>query len=182
MLTVLTSAIGVFIATNIDDLVVLTALFGSRWLTNPQIVGGQYLGMSALVAMSVLAAVGLATVPDRWVGLFGVVPLALGIRGLISRHENRPAIATTTFGVASITIANGADNVSVYTPVFREVGRATIGYVATFAVLVGVWLLGAAFLASRKPVAQLLERSGHWIIPCVFIVIGATLLIATIPD
>jgi cadmium resistance protein CadD (predicted permease) len=173
VLTVLTSAIGVFIATNVDDLVVLTALFGSRWLTNPQIVGGQYLGMSALVAMSVLAAVGLATVPDRWVGLFGVVPLALGIRGLISRHENRPAIATTTFGVASITIANGADNVSVYTPVFREVGRATIGYVAT---------LGAAFLASRKPVAQLLERSGHWIIPCVFIVIGATLLIATIPD
>jgi cadmium resistance protein CadD (predicted permease) len=179
---VLASAVGVFVATNIDDLVVLTALFGSRRLKTPQIVAGQYLGMGALVAISVVAAAGLATIADRWVGLLGIVPLALGIRGLFDRlDENRPAVATSAFGVAAITIANGADNVSVYTPVFRQVGRDTVGYIVVFAVLVACWLAGAAFLASRKAVVGILDRWGQWIIPCVFIAIGATLLISTIP-
>jgi cadmium resistance protein CadD (predicted permease) len=183
VLTVLTSAVGVFIVTNIDGLVVLTALFGSRRLTNQQIVVGQYLGMGALVAISVAIAVGFATIPDRWVGLFGIVPLALGIRGLLQSHsESRPAVVTSTVGVAAITIANGADNVSVYAPIFRGAGRAATDYIAIFAMLVGVWLAGAAFLASRKSVVKLLDRWGRWIIPCVFIAIGATLLIGTLTN
>jgi cadmium resistance protein CadD (predicted permease) len=181
VLAVLISAVGVFAATNIDDLLVLTALFGTRRLTTPQIVAGQYLGMSVLVAISVVAATSLASVPDRWIGLFGLVPLGLGIRGLTHRQSDGPqAVVTSTLGVAGITIANGADNVSVYTPVFRDAGRDTIGYIAAFAVLVAVWLAAAAFLVSRKPIVRVLDRWGHWLIPCVFMTIGATLLVGTI--
>lgn len=181
MLAVLIPAVGVFVATNIDDLLVLTALFGTRRLTTRQIVAGQYLGMSVLVAVSVVAAASLSSVPDRWIGLFGVVPVGLGVRGLVRRHGDGPqAVVTSTVGVAAITIANGADNVSVYTPVFRDAGRDTIVYIVIFAVLVAVWLAGARFFVSRKPVVRLLDRWGDWIIPCVFIAIGATLLIGTI--
>ena len=37
-----------------------------------------------LVAASAVAALGLLVVPDRWVGLLGLVPLTLGIRGLVA--------------------------------------------------------------------------------------------------
>ena len=182
MLAVLPLATGAFIATNIDDLVVLTALFGSPRPTPPQIVTGQYLGMSVLVAISVVAAAGLtAAVPERWIGLLGIVPLGLGIRGLLGRRDEAPpAVVTSTLGVVAITIANGADNVSVYAPLFHEAGRGTFGFVAIFAVLIAVWLAAARFLATRRLVVRLLDRWGRWLIPCVFIAIGATLLIGTI--
>jgi cadmium resistance protein CadD (predicted permease) len=76
-------AIGVFAATNVDDLVVLTVLFlACRAEGQPkawQIWAGQYVGIAALVAASGAAALGLAIVPESWVGLLGLVPVALGV-------------------------------------------------------------------------------------------------------
>jgi cadmium resistance protein CadD (predicted permease) len=174
------SAVAVFAGTNIDDLVVLTALFGSRQVGRREIIVGQYLGIGALVAISVIASVGLVVVPDRWVGLFGIVPLGLGIRGLMRGTEAGAVPVKSAIGVAGITMANGADNVSVFTPIFRKAGWGTLVYVAAFAVLVAVWLAIASFLASRQPVGALLERWGHRIVPVVFIAIGALLIAGTI--
>ena len=180
MTGLIVSAVAVFAGTNVDDLVVLTALLGSQQVERRRIVVGQYLGIVALVAVSVIAAVGLVIVPDRWVGLFGLIPLGLGVRGLVRGSEHGPVMVRSTIGVAGITIANGADNVSVYTPLFRQAGWGTLVYVAVFAVLIAIWLAAAAFLASRRPVIALLERWGHQIVPLVFIAIGSLLIVGTI--
>ena len=42
--------------------------------------------------------------------------------------------------------------------------------------LVAVWLAAASFLATREPVAAVLDRWGHRIVPLVFIAIGLVLL------
>ena len=86
MLATIGSAIGLFAATNIDDIVVLTVLFlaSSRGKPRPwQIVAGQYLGFITLVVISVIAALGLTIVPDEWVGFLGLIPLGIGIWTLI---------------------------------------------------------------------------------------------------
>jgi cadmium resistance protein CadD (predicted permease) len=126
-------AVGVFAGTNIDDLMVLTVLFLSARATSKpqpwQIWAGQYTGIGVLVAVSAVAALGLTIVPDRWVGLLGLVPFALGVKGLAAAirargHDDPPAPATAPglISVAGVTIANGADNISVYTPMFRTIG------------------------------------------------------------
>ncbi len=170
------TAIAVFAATNLDDLVVLIALDGSRTVGRRQIVVGQSLGLAALVAVSIIAALGLVVVPERWIGLFGVVPLALGVRGLLRRSPEGATVVTTTLGVAGVVIANGADNVSVYVPLFRQAGWGTLVYVAVFAIMVAVWLAAAAYLASRERVAEVLDRWGYRIVPLVFIAIGVVLI------
>jgi len=175
VLALIASAIGVFVGTDIDDLVVLTALFGSRQVGSRQIVLGQYLGMLVLVVISLVAAIGLVIVPDRWVGLFGVIPLGLGVRGL-RRGAEHPVIVRTTFGVAGVTIANGVDNVSVFTPIFHHAGWGTVVYIAVFAVLIAVWIAAARYLATRPPIVAVLDRWGHRIVPIVFIVIGLALI------
>ncbi|HEX4529288.1 MAG TPA: cadmium resistance transporter [Acidimicrobiia bacterium] len=183
MLAVVGSAIVVFAATNIDDLVVITVLLGSKHVDRRQLLVGQYLGISTLVAISGIAAIGLVVVPDRWVGLFGIIPLALGVRGLLHHGTHGPVLVKTTLGVAGITIANGADNVSVYTPIFRQEGWGdTLVYLAVFAVLVAVWVAIGAFLASRPSIARILDRWGHRIVPIVFIAIGTILILGTIRD
>jgi cadmium resistance protein CadD (predicted permease) len=180
VLVIVASAVGVFAATDIDDLIVLTVLFGSRRLSRWQIVAGQYTGIAALVAVSVLAAAGLRLLPDRWVGLLGVVPLALGVRGLLRGNHDDRDMVNGFAGVVGVTVANGADNVSVYTPLFREAGWGTVGYAIVFAVMVVIWLATAEFLASRAPVAAVLDRWGRWIVPIVYMTIGTLLITSTI--
>ena len=79
--------------------------------------------------------------------------------------------------LAGVTIANGADNIAVYTPVFRTVGATGSAVtVAVFAVLVAVWCLAASWLGAHHRVVAVVERWGHWLVPAVFLVIGALIV------
>lgn len=182
------SAAGMFAGTNIDDIIVLTVLFlTSRASQTPkawQIWAGQYAGIAVLVLASVITALGLTIIPDDWGGLLGLVPFGLGVRSLVlaikarNRGEDRsPAVATGLVSVAGVTIANGADNVSVYTPVFRTIGTGpTLVTIAIFAVGVAVWCVAGSLLSSHKKVIDIVERYGQWIVPAVFMVIGALII------
>jgi cadmium resistance transport/sequestration family protein len=185
------AAIGLFAATNIDDIVVLTVLFlASTRGSMPvwKVVAGQYLGFAVLVAISVVAAAGLTIIPDEWVGLLGLIPLAIGVYGLIRTLRARGAedddddegsiSAVGLLGVAGITIANGADNISLYTPVFRTSPVAdTVVTIIVFFILVAVWCLVARVVGTNKRVTELLERVEHWLVPAVFIGLGLFILI-----
>nr|BFE85143.1 hypothetical protein GCM10020093_077440 [Planobispora longispora] len=89
-----------------------------------------------------------------------------------------PAVATGLLSVAGVTVANGADNISVYTPVFRTVGLpATLVTVAVFAVLTAVWCAAGAWLGSHPKVIAAVERFGHRLVPAVFIVLGCVIVL-----
>jgi cadmium resistance protein CadD (predicted permease) len=152
-----------------------------RW----QIWAGQYTGIAVLVAASGVATAGLAIVPNKWVGLLGLIPFGLGVRGLITTIRSRnngdkadTVIAGTTLAVAGVTIANGADNITVYTPMFRTIGPAnSLLTIAAFAVLIAAWCLAGTWLSSHRPVIAIVKRYGHWIVPGVFVLIGAAIVI-----
>lgn len=183
----LSAAVGMFIGTNVDDMIILTVLFlAARSAGSPkvwQIWVGQYVGVAALVLVSVLGALGLTLVPDDWAGLLGLVPIALGGFGLIKAvrdddDDDAPAIVSGTLAVAGVTVANGADNISVYTPVFRTIGvGATAITIVVFAIGVALWCLAASWMGSHKRVIDLLERYGEMIVPVVFILIGAVIVL-----
>ncbi|MEV4492141.1 cadmium resistance transporter [Micromonospora coxensis] len=173
----------VFAATNVDDIVVLTVLFvAARGTGRPRpwhIVAGQYLGIGALVTVSVVAAAGLLVVPDPWTGLLGLLPIALGVRALFARSDDDepPAVVGSLVGVAGVTIANGADNIAVYVPVFRSLDPASgLVWLLVFAALVAAWCTAAALLGSHPRVVALVGRIGHWLVPAIFIAIGVTIL------
>ena len=188
MLATIGSAIGLFAATNIDDIVVLTVLFlaSSRGKPRPwQIVAGQYLGFITLVVISVIAALGLTIVPDEWVGFLGLIPLGIGIwtlvRGLRRNgdddDDDEKITAVGLWGVAGITIANGADNISLYTPIFRTSAPSDVAImIVVFLILVAVWCAAGRFFATRAAVARLLARWGDIVLPVVLIAIGLVIL------
>ncbi|MDF1479729.1 cadmium resistance transporter [Leifsonia sp. H3M29-4] len=191
MIGTIAAAIGLFAATNIDDIVVLTVLFlattrGS--LKGWQVVLGQYLGFIALVAISVVAALGLTIVPDEWVGFLGLIPLGIGVYGLVRYLRRRSEedddddessiMAGGLLGVAGITIANGADNISLYTPVFRtQPPLDTVVTIVVFLLLVAVWCLVARAIGTNRRMTEALERIEHWLVPVVFIGLGLYILI-----
>ncbi len=191
MLSTIAAAVGLFVATNIDDIVVLTVLFavaarGTSRLRGWQIVAGQYLGLITLIAVSFLAALGLTIVPDEWVGLLGLIPLAIGVLALVRTlrgndddDEAESALkAVGLLGVAGITIANGGDNIAIYTPVFRTMSTTdALVTIVVFLVLLALWCLLARAIGTNEKVTEALEKVEHWLVPVVFIGLGAFILI-----
>jgi len=184
----LAGAVGLFAVTNVDDLVLLTVLFGgSRSPAGTRrIVAGQYLGFGAILAVSLSVSLGARQLPHQFVTALGVIPLALGARagwtawrGRGERGRAAPApVALTTLAIAGVTLANGADNIGVYVPVFALASAPAVSvYLATFLVLVAVWCASSRWLAHRRPIARALSRWGHVVLPAVLMGIGAAILI-----
>lgn len=182
---ILLTAAGAFVGTNLDDFVVLLLIAlsappeGARvW----QVTGGQYLGFAALVALSVAGGALLRAVPVQWAGLFGLIPVALGIRGLLRARRpapeaGEPPRADSVLAVALLTIANGGDNVSVYVLLFRHLNLAgTALTLAVFAVLLAIWCAAALILGRYARVVPGVVRAARWVSPCLFIAIGLIVL------
>ena len=179
------TAFAMFAATNIDDAVVLVVLnvasqaggVPKRW----EIWAGQYLGFSAILLVSFTAALGLRVVPVEWVGLLGLIPLLLGVRGLLNlirarrdRDPDPPVMATGLLSVVAVTVANGGDNIALYTPVFRIIGVADAALtLAVFAVCTALWCLAGQLAVSHQRVVEVLQRSSRWLVPVVFVVLGS---------
>jgi cadmium resistance protein CadD (predicted permease) len=90
------TAVALFAATNVDDLVVL-ALFSaaSRATGRPrrwEIWAGQYLGFAILVGLSLAVGRGLSLILSRWLWLLALIPLTVGVVTLVAaiRQARRP--------------------------------------------------------------------------------------------
>lgn len=169
-----------FAWTNIDDIVLLAVWFAQPRRRVSSIVLGQYVGIGALVALSALGALTALVLPREWIPLVGVVPVALGIKALFDRGgDNEPdgaSAGTGAFSVAAVTIANGADNIGVYVPLFASHPEALPWYVAIFAIGTAVWCALGYALVAHPAVGSRLQRYGHLALPWVLIGIGLHVL------
>src|SRR5882762_491659 len=78
-----------FASTNLDDIFILALFFGSRQFSDKAIVVGQFVGISALIAVSWIGSfIGLVVSP-AYIGLLGFMPIYLGIKGIIRLARNQ---------------------------------------------------------------------------------------------
>ena len=192
ILTSVLQAIGLFAATNIDDIIVLSLFFargaGQRG-TTARILAGQYLGFAGILVAAILVTIGAgAFLPPAAIPYFGLIPLGLGLwaaweawRG-DGDDDDEAKVAGKKVGVgtvAGVTFANGGDNIGVYTPVFLSVEPlAVVAYCVIFLALVAVLVALAKFVATRPPIAEVLERFEHILFPIVLIGLGIVILVS----
>lgn len=189
-------AVAAFVSTNVDDIFVVSALFADSRVRPQSVIAGQFLGVGALVIASAAAAILALAIPEGWISLLGFVPLSLGVRKLLVlrrsaasgdrstedrkiKHEEVVAerrIHSQTLAVAGVTMANGADNIGVYVPLFaKAVGSIGI-YAIVFACMTAIWCgLGYA-LVNNRVLGGPLRRYGHVVLPIVLVVLGIYIL------
>ncbi|BAY09656.1 cadmium resistance transporter [Calothrix sp. NIES-2098] len=188
-----------FVATNIDDILILL-LFFTQVDTNfrrRHIIIGQYLGFLGIIIASLPGFFGGLIVPREWIGLLGILPIAIGLKQLLSRQQETLEVQTVstdfnqtsssnfilsfllsvlhpqTYKVAAVTIANGGDNISIYIPLFAGHNLTSLGVILiVFFVMVGVWCAIAYYLSRHPAIAPILSRYGHHIVPFVLIGLG----------
>ncbi|CAB0548539.1 cadmium resistance transporter [Corynebacterium diphtheriae] len=192
ILTSVLQAIGLFAATNIDDIIVLSLFFargaGQRG-TTARILAGQYLGFAGILVAAILVTTGAgAFLPPAAIPYFGLIPLGLGLWAVWEAwrgdgdDDDEAKVAGKKVGVgavAGVTFANGGDNIGVYTPVFLSVEPlAVVAYCVIFLALVAVLVALAKFVATRPPIAEVLERWEHILFPIVLIGLGIVILVS----
>jgi cadmium resistance protein CadD (predicted permease) len=178
-------AIVLFVTTNIDDIFLLLAFFADPKFRARQVVVGQYLGLAALVAVSILASLISLVLAPAYVGLLGLLPILLGLRQLMDAwrgsDDDDDNVPTASLGnvltVAAVTVANGGDNIGVYTPVFAT---ATPGEILTisavFTIMAAGWCAFAHWLVQHPALGPPIRRFAHITAPFVLIGIGLFVL------
>lgn len=197
LLTAITTGAIAFIATNIDDIVILL-LFFSQTNANfrpRHIVAGQFLGFTVLLILSLPGLFGGLVLSKNWIGLLGLLPMSIGISSLVNQKEDSSkefaAIAEETeastitsffspqtYNVAAITIANSSDNISVYLPLFA--GSNLESFVVTiglFFLLLVIWCYAAYKLTNYKAIVDILTRYVNNIVPFFMMGLGAFIVL-----
>ena len=182
------SAIGVYISTSIDYLIILIILF-AQLSQNKQkwhIYAGQYLGTGLLVGASLVAAYVVNFVPEEWmVGLLGLIPIYLGIRfaivgedaeeeeeEIIERLEHSKA-NQLFWTVTLLTIASGGDNLGIYIPYFASLDWSqTLVALLVFVIGIIIFCEISRVLSSIPLIFETIEKYERIIVPLVFILLG----------
>jgi cadmium resistance transport/sequestration family protein len=188
--------IAAFIATNLDDVVVLMVFFTQInanfrvW----QVVIGQYLGFGVLLLLSLPGYFGGKLVEPQWIGLLGLVPLGIGIKLLFDQDDEDQDSSVQTvvnprlqklliflppqiLQVAAVTVANGGDNIGVYVPLFASKNLlGLLEIIGTFLLMVAVWCWIAWRLVKQPAIGQLFSKYGDRFVPWVFIALGCYIL------
>jgi len=188
LVTAISTGTMAFSATNIDDLVILTLFFSQvnakfrRW----HIIIGQYLGFTALILASLPGFFGGLILPRPWIGLFGLVPIIIGIKSLMNQKADELEEMDTgtdvsvakffnlqTYSVAAVTFANGTDNISIYVPIFASSNwQSLLVILGVFFLLVGVLCYIAHKLTHNQALADFFTKYGNRFMPFVLIGLG----------
>ena len=192
IVTAISTGAMAFSATNIDDLVILTLFFSQvdakfrPW----HIIIGQYLGFTALILASLPGFFGGLILPRPWIGLFGLVPIIIGIKSLMNQETDELEDAETetkvsqesliarffnlqTYSVAAVTFANGTDNISIYVPIFASSNwQSLLVILGVFFSLVGLLCYIAHKLTHNQALAHIFTKYGNRFMPFILIGLG----------
>lgn len=197
MLATLFTAIATFVATSIDYLIILLIFFSQE--RGKSAVGGvslgQYLGTTALIVFSLLAAFGLSFVPEDWmIGLLGLIPLGLGVKILFTKEEEEcedeeeeqkekvmqssHKYGSLVLSMTLLTIASGGDNIGVYIPLFSSQTGGEISLTLLVYYLMIAALLYVSYrFANLKYIGETIEKYERIIVPVVFIGLGIMIML-----
>lgn len=189
MIGTILTAIVAFIATGIDEIVVLTIIFvqATKSKSIKDVYIGQQIGMIVLLALSTLAVFGITLISEKWIGLLGLLPIIQGVRFWINGGddddddeiiEKTNKFNSLILSVAVIAIAGGGEELAIYIPYFASLSPFNLVItLITFNVLAPVWCTLCRKISSLKQIQETIETYERILVPIVFIGLGLFVLI-----
>ena len=186
METVLTLGVALFVVTHLDTVVVISAFCADNDYRVREVLVGHYVGFSIGLTAAVIGAILADELLREWTFLLGIVPLSVGLSGLLRRPpeatvEASRVVPNSIGRIGVVTVAGiglSGENIAVYVPFFADLSPTELTLV------VGLYLVGAGlvFLAARLLVSRVAadgipERVDRWLVPTVLVVVGGYVVV-----
>jgi len=184
LLSLLGLSMVVFVATNIDDIFILLGMLCDPRLRLRQVIVGQYLGLGALYAVSIAGSLVSLVLAPAYVGLLGLAPILIGLKQLYDLGKPDDDVAPESgrsaagvLSVAAITVANGGDNIGIYTPLFATRSWMEVALIgAAFALMTALWIAAAHWFISHPTLGAPIRKHGPRLVPFVLIGLGVLIM------
>ncbi len=183
-------AAAAFVGTNVDNCLVTMAMVAGAPLERAhRIAAGQVIGFAVIVAVAAAAAALLYEFSAAAVGLLGLVPLAIGLHGLVGLWRERRsgrgsaraparAVGRSLTAAALVTIGAGGDNLAAYIALFRVGGSANLVAIALVFVAGEVLVTWLVLTGGRHPKARgAMTTFGSLAVPVLLCVVGMLVML-----
>ena len=185
VLLILLVTAGAFVATNLDNLLLLVAL-NTRYAGRPlPVVAGYFAAMLVVGALALAIGKLAGNAPVEYLGLLGVVPVAIGAVSLArlfrparARGMEEPGSVGAAFATTMTTqLGNGTDTVVTFSILFADSNDAGDFVVALAFCAMPCVFAALAFHGSRHDwLRRLLQGYGQYVTPVILIAVGLYIL------
>ena len=156
ILTTLSVVATTFAATNLDNLVILIGWLLAARFSVSQIFAGYVIGMSFILAASVMIGLVGNLLPVEFLRYLGAIPIAIGLKMLVELWRGRgsetdtnssPAMQRVAVGGIFLTqLSNGTDSVLAFAPLLADSHmNVDLAIAVAFMLMVCVWLALAQY-------------------------------------
>ena len=184
---------GSFVATNLDNLLLLVVLLAATGRYLPILAGYVLSSLVILAVSTVGVAVGVWLDPAA-VGYLGVIPIGLGLYTLLRQHVEAgvpvPGYAGAETGSLrlgagsfALMLGNSADSLALLVPLLAETSQRFLPLVlASWVSMALLWVGLALIIGSDERLAKRVDDRGSRVIPWVMVAVGLYILLDTATD
>jgi len=194
ILTIIAITAGAFISTNMDNLLLLVAMYSRYEWHSGMVTAGYFAGM--LLSGIIATIIGEAGdyIPLAYLGLLGVIPVMMGFFAVWKLFRNTPSgeiinltTSSTRAGVflalVATQLSNSADSIVIFSALFADSSDISDYVIApTFLVMTGVFCGLAYYSLKHQKMSLLLDRYGKYVTPFILIGVGFYILSNTATD
>lgn len=186
-----------FVATNTDNLILLVALLSRNASYRASVIAGYLAAMAILFGTSFAIGRSADLIPDiylGYVGYLGVIPLFMGINGIIAalrpaQHDSSlPTAKLMLPGAVLVTtmltqLSNGVDTLLAFSTLFADsltpVDTLVLVTAASMAMLFAVT---AVYILKHQALGNWLKRVSVYLTPLLLTGVGVFILLDTVTD
>jgi len=195
MVTLAGLVIGSFVATNIDNLLILVILLGANYRRRSAVLLGFIGSATVVICVSALGIAVESVVGANFIGYLGVVPLLLGLHMFYQpragkhvddekyespTNSTEPKIWLSTF---VLLFSNSGDSVAVFLPLLAESGRSALPVIVAAYLLTALAWAGLSYaISGQQDLARRIEYRAEKIVPWIMIAVGSYILMDTATD
>ena len=188
-----------FVATNMDNLLVLVFLLGSAARSRAAVLLGFVTSVIMVVSVAAIGVAVGALVDPAHIGYLGIAPVAMGLYLLYQQRLANGAAADSAdlqlkwqngagegriwLASSVLMFSNSGDSVAVLLPLVAESVRTALLLIVSLYLLASLLWCGVAVLIAARPgLAARVERHGMRWVPWVMMLVGVYVLLDSRTD
>lgn len=187
--TIIALAAGSFLASNVDNALILSGWLLAGHLSTRKVAAGY--ALAALITLCLSATLGyvLNVLPIQYIGFLAIVPILLGVKLIAEQVRQGPDTVGasrsvfSTLSVAIILLASSVDTVLVFAALFADSNPASDVLVAAgFLLAAAGWFVFVHKLTQSAARLRRISSAAQWLAPAMMIIVGSYIFLNTATD